>query len=105
MLSFPQDAPGRTPVFIWGDVILAFETLTREARDQDKTFEHHVTHMLVHGVLHLLGHDHVEDDQAAVMEAMEVRALARLGIDNPYAASQVSPDHASRTEASKNLPR
>ncbi len=84
VLSFPQDMPG-----LFGDVILARETLEREASEQGKTFEHHVAHMLVHGVLHLLGFDHLEDAEAETMEALEVRALARLGIDNPYAAAHI----------------
>ena len=84
VLSFPQDVPG-----LLGDVILSRETLEREAIAQGKTFADHTAHMLVHGVLHLLGFDHQDDGTATDMEAREVRALARLGIDNPYRAAQV----------------
>jgi probable rRNA maturation factor len=68
-----------------GDVILAFGTCAREARAQGKTLGAHATHLVVHGVLHLLGHDHQGDDAAERMEALERRVLARLGIADPYA--------------------
>ena len=80
VLSFPMaEATG-----LLGDVVLARETLEREALAQGKTFADHTAHMLVHGVLHLLGYDHLDDAEAEDMERREVRALARLGIDNPY---------------------
>ena len=80
VLSFPM--PEHTGLL--GDVVLARETLAREARAQAKRFEDHLTHLLVHGVLHLLGFDHDNDADANAMEAREVAVLARLGIDNPY---------------------
>ena len=80
VLSFPM--PEETGLL--GDVVLARETLEREALAQGKTFADHTAHMLVHGVLHLLGYDHLDDAEAEDMERREVRALARLGIDNPY---------------------
>ena len=67
-----------------GDVALAFETVAREARDQGKALDAHLCHLIVHGVLHLQGHDHQRDDEADAMEAVEVAVLARLGIANPY---------------------
>lgn len=67
-----------------GDVAVAWETCAREAADQDKTVEDHVTHLLVHGFLHLLGFDHVRDGDAALMEATETRILSAMGIANPY---------------------
>jgi len=67
-----------------GDIILARGVCQTEAADKGVTVEDHATHLLVHGTLHLLGYDHHDDDEAAEMEAREVRALARLGIDNPY---------------------
>lgn len=67
-----------------GDIAIAFETCTREAADQGKPVEDHVTHLLVHGVLHLLGFDHVREQDAALMESTEARILAKMGIPNPY---------------------
>lgn len=67
-----------------GDIAIAFDTCAREAADQGKPMADHVTHLIVHGVLHLLGYDHVEDEDAALMEALEVRILASLGVSDPY---------------------
>ena len=67
-----------------GDIAIAWETCAREAEEQGKPMADHVTHLIVHGVLHLLGYDHVEDEDAAVMEAIEVRILATLGVSDPY---------------------
>ena len=67
-----------------GDIAIAWETCAREAKDQGKPMADHVTHLLVHGVLHLLGYDHVENEDAALMEALEVRILASLGVSDPY---------------------
>lgn len=94
VLSFPmlereeleglaQDGP---PVML-GDIALAYETCAREAADKGVTLESHATHLIVHGLLHLAGHDHVEsDEQAEAMEALETRILAKLGIADPYGA-------------------
>lgn len=67
-----------------GDIAIAYETCAREAEEQGKPMADHVTHLIVHGVLHLLGYDHIEDEDAAVMEALEVRILASLGVSDPY---------------------
>jgi probable rRNA maturation factor len=67
-----------------GDIALAWETCSREAEAQGKPFADHVTHLTVHGVLHLLGYDHVEPEDAALMEELEVRILASLGVSDPY---------------------
>ncbi|MCE2927693.1 MAG: rRNA maturation RNase YbeY [Rickettsiales bacterium] len=67
-----------------GDVILAFETIKREALDQKKTFRDHTAHLIVHGVLHLLGHDHDHEKKAEKMERLEIKILKKLGITNPY---------------------
>ena len=79
VLSFPSDEKG-----CLGDIVLAFETVEREAAEQGKTFRHHACHLLVHGVLHLLGHDHEEEKEAVLMEQKEVKILKKLGIANPY---------------------
>jgi probable rRNA maturation factor len=67
-----------------GDIAIAYDTCTREAAEQSKPLTDHVTHLIVHGVLHLLGYDHIEDEDAALMEALEVRILATLGVSDPY---------------------
>jgi len=67
-----------------GDVVLARETVTREAGEQGKPVRDHMTHLVVHGTLHLLGHDHMTGGEAAAMEALETRVLADLGIGDPY---------------------
>lgn len=67
-----------------GDIAIAFDTCEREAADQGKPMADHVTHLIVHGTLHLLGFDHIDDDDAALMEATEVRILASLGVADPY---------------------
>lgn len=68
----------------FGDIALAFETCMREAQEQNLSPADHVTHLIVHGCLHLLGYDHENDHDAEVMEALEIKALASLGISNPY---------------------
>lgn len=86
VLSFPAFplSPGGKPGPMLGDIILAEETLRREALDLGKPFEDHLTHLLVHGFLHLFGYDHMVDEEAAVMEGLEIRILAALGLDDPY---------------------
>ena len=80
VLSFPQDDPQ-----MLGDIIIAYETIIREAKEQNKIFEHHLMHMLVHGCLHLLGYDHETDSEAEEMEALEIEILSGLSVKNPYA--------------------
>lgn len=75
--------PPGAPVLL-GDVVLAYETVAREAAEQQKTLAAHLQHLVVHGVLHLLGFDHENDTQAAKMEALEVEILQRLGVPDPY---------------------
>ena len=87
VLAFPQGAPGSPrsdqPVLL-GDVVLAFETVRREAAEQDKPIANHLRHLVVHGVLHLLGFDHENAAEAAAMEACEIKILAGLGVPDPY---------------------
>ena len=85
VLSFPQIEPFGPVVGLLGDITLARETLEREAAEQGVTFEAHFTHLVVHGFLHILGYDHLDDEQAAQMEGLETSILATLGIDDPYA--------------------
>lgn len=99
VLSWPADdlspgAAGQMPLLpeagetgnpeALGDIALAWETCAREAVEQDKPMADHVTHLVVHGFLHCLGYDHVDDADAAVMEGCEVRILASLGLSDPY---------------------
>lgn len=83
VLSFPESRIPNPESYI-GDIILAFETIEREAKEQGKSFKHHAIHLLVHGTLHLLGHDHEDDKDAARMEKLEIKILEKLGITNPY---------------------
>jgi probable rRNA maturation factor len=85
VLSFPDGSPDPEAGGVaLGDVILAYETVAREAADQGKTLADHLAHLTVHGVLHLLDHDHEDPGEAEIMEALERRVLAGLGIADPY---------------------
>ncbi|CAM5181707.1 Endoribonuclease YbeY OS=Castellaniella defragrans (strain DSM / CCUG 39792 / 65Phen) OX=1437824 GN=ybeY PE=3 SV=1 [Castellaniella denitrificans] len=75
---------------IMGDIVLCLPVLEREAAEQDKPLLHHAAHLVTHGVLHALGHDHIEADEAERMEALEARILAAQGIANPYREDQRS---------------
>lgn len=98
VLSFPadQDAPRlNARELILGDIIIAYEVVAREAEEQGKTIIAHLTHMLVHGLLHLIGHDHIDDAEAEQMEAYERKILASFGIADPYISmnQRVDPVH------------
>lgn len=87
VLAFPasdEDMPEGS-VQLLGDVVVAFETTRREAEEQGKQLDAHLTHLIVHGVLHLLGYDHLVDDEAEQMERLETDILSGLGVDDPYA--------------------
>jgi probable rRNA maturation factor len=85
VLSFPANGPPAPDgVSRLGDIVLAFDTVAREADDEDKSLTEHVLQLLVHAELHLLGHEHEAEYEAAAMEAREIEALARLGVANPY---------------------
>ncbi len=91
--------PAGTPVLL-GDVILARETILREAADQGKAVTSHVSHLVVHGVLHLLGFDHETDEDAEEMEGREIAILERLKIANPYhniSGGELHSDHETMT--------
>jgi len=83
VLSFPA---ARNPERHLGDLALAYGVCAREAAEQGKSLGHHLQHLTVHGVLHLLGYDHIGDDEAEVMEGLERAVLAGLGVPDPYAA-------------------
>ncbi|MEM7740587.1 MAG: rRNA maturation RNase YbeY [Pseudomonadota bacterium] len=86
VLSFPAEPVPGLPDAVQplGDLALAYQTCAREAADKGITLKDHTTHLIVHGVLHLLGYDHIGEDEAEAMEALEIKILARLGINNPY---------------------
>ncbi len=88
VLSFPAFdlTPGDPLPAMLGDIVIARGVVAREAEEAGKTFDDHLTHLIVHGFLHLAGWDHVTDAEAEAMEALERRVLARLGIADPYAA-------------------
>jgi probable rRNA maturation factor len=76
----PDDAPR-----MLGDIAIAYQTTRKEADDEQKPFDHHLSHLAVHGFLHLIGYDHENDDDAEAMESLEQEILAQLGIPDPYA--------------------
>jgi probable rRNA maturation factor len=85
VLAFPGDGPvAQGAPRILGDVVLALSTIRREAAEQEKPFADHLRHLVVHGVLHLLGHDHDNPTAAAAMERREIAILAELGVPDPY---------------------
>jgi probable rRNA maturation factor len=88
VLSFPAPSSERAdgiPILL-GDIVIAYETTAKEAAAEGKSFLHHLSHLAVHGFLHLVGYDHESHDDAETMEGLERRILARLGVPDPYAA-------------------
>lgn len=89
VLSFPMwghlsEIPAHSGAIPLGDIFIAFETMKREAAEQEKSLKDHFIHMTTHGFLHLLGFDHIKDEDASVMENLEIRILKEHGIKNPY---------------------
>lgn len=84
VLSFPFEVPPGIPVTLLGDLVICAEVVATEADEQEKALFDHWAHMVVHGTLHLLGFDHINDDDAEEMEALERTLLARLNIADPY---------------------
>jgi probable rRNA maturation factor len=88
VLSFPFEAPADVDMPCLGDIVICQPVVEREARDQHKLLEAHWAHLVVHGVLHLLGYDHLDDQQAEEMETLEIAILQQLGYPNPYLAPE-----------------
>ncbi len=90
VLSFPAAPPERiaqSPLL--GDIVIAYETVLREAEAESKSVSDHLRHLTIHGLLHLLGEDHETEAEARRMEALEIAALARLGVSDPYAGAEL----------------
>ncbi|MEX2476477.1 rRNA maturation RNase YbeY [Marinobacter sp.] len=92
VLSFPFEAPAGITVPLAGDLVICAPVIEKEAEDQHKALEAHWAHMVVHGMLHLQGYDHIEDNDAGVMEALEARLLEQLGFGNPYESEEAEKD-------------
>jgi len=84
VLSFPFEAPPQVPIELLGDLIVCAQVVQQESIEQNKPAEAHWAHMVVHGCLHLLGYDHIKDDEADVMEDLERQIMAGLGFSDPY---------------------
>ncbi len=90
VLSFPYDAPPGVDVGVMGDLAICAPVVAREAREQGKELAAHWAHMIVHGVLHLRGYDHLREDEALRMEALETEILKALGFADPYRAADAA---------------
>ena len=84
VLSFPFEVPDGIELNLLGDLVICVQVVEQEAKEQDKLLSDHWAHMIIHGCLHLLGYDHINDSDADEMEALEVKILANLSISNPY---------------------
>lgn len=84
VLSFPADLPEDIAIPLLGDIVICAAVVAQEAAEQNKTLEAHWAHLSIHGLLHLQGYDHIEDDEAEEMEALEIAILNTLGYNSPY---------------------
>jgi probable rRNA maturation factor len=93
VLSFPATAsPAASGVKMLGDIVIAYETLARESAGENRAFVHHLAHLTIHGFLHLIGHDHQNDDDAAEMEGLESKIMASLKLPDPYSSRDLDRD-------------
>ncbi len=90
ILSFPFECPPEVKLPLLGDLVICSQVLQQEAQAQSKSLKEHCAHLIVHGCLHLLGYDHIEEDEAVQMETLESRIVMGLGYADPYAAEKES---------------
>ena len=90
VLSFPSDLPAELELPLLGDLIICVPVVEQEAIEQKKSLNSHWAHMMVHGTLHLLGYDHIDDQEAEEMESLETEILGQLGYPDPYQDSESS---------------
>lgn len=88
VLSFPFECPDEVELPLLGDLVICRQVVEREAAEQEKPLMAHWAHMIVHGCLHLLGYDHIDDDEAEEMESLETQIMQGLGFDDPYLAEK-----------------
>jgi len=88
VLSFPFECPDEVELPLLGDLVICRQVVEREAAEQEKPLMSHWAHMVVHGSLHLLGYDHIEDNEAEEMESLETQIMQGLGFDDPYLAEK-----------------
>lgn len=98
VLSFPANLSAELDLFLLGDIVVCCAVVEHEAQQQQKLLEHHWAHMIIHGTLHLLGYDHIDDAEAERMEALEVKLLTGMNIPNPYITSVSSEDSTQNYE-------
>lgn len=84
VLSFPFEVPDGIELNLLGDLVICADVVAKEATEQNKSLYNHWAHLVIHGCLHLLGYDHIEEEEATEMESLEIELLSTLGIDNPY---------------------
>ena len=84
VLSFPFEVPEGIDINLLGDLIICADVVIKEAQEQNKKCDDHWAHLVIHGCLHLLGYDHIKENEATEMESIEIKLLSTLGIDNPY---------------------
>ncbi|TDQ58005.1 putative rRNA maturation factor [Mesocricetibacter intestinalis] len=89
VLSFPFECPEQVTLPLLGDLVICRQVVEREAAEQHKSAEAHWAHMIVHGCLHLLGYDHIEEDEAEEMESLETQIMLSLGFSDPYQAEKI----------------
>ncbi|WGL18479.1 rRNA maturation RNase YbeY [Microbulbifer bruguierae] len=103
VLSFPADIPPELGLPLLGDLVICAPVVAIEAEQQHKALSAHWAHMVVHGTLHLLGYDHIEDDEAELMENLETRIMAQLGFSDPYTQVETSPVETPDNESAQKV--